>query len=323
MNSLKRFFVPRLLRPLMAIALVAILIFGHATPALAARSGGRMGGSAFRARPMPSRSYSRPSTPSYNRGPGGYYPGGGFGFPFLLPFFTFGGGAGSLFSILIFIAIANFLVSAFRRTREDGDSFVGSSESLDNPSVSINKLQIGVLAEARELQPELDKIAQLASTNSTEGLTRLLQETSLSLLRHPEYWAYGDATSETCRLVQAEAKFNQFALTERSKFQSETLSNVKGELSSTRSTDNALMIKSELDAPGEYILITLLVATQNKIALPNIQTSQDLKGALNLLGAVSSEQMLALEILWTPQVAGDTLTTDDLLESYPNLKIVA
>lgn len=321
MNLIKNFSVRRFLRPLMAIVLVAVLIFSTASPALAARSGGRMGGSAFRSRPMPSRSYNRPPARSYNRSPG-YYPGGGFGFPFLLPFFGFGG-VGSLFSILIFIAIANFVVSAFRRVGEDGGSILGSSESQVNPSVSVNKLQIGVLAEARHLQPELDKIAQQASTGSAEGLTKLLQETSLALLRHPEYWVYGDSNSEICRLTQAEAKFNQLALTERSKFQAETLSNVKGELKSAIANDTSSITKSDLDAPSEYILVTLLVAAQSKLPLPGIQSAEDVRNALNLLGAVSSEQMLALEVLWTPQIAGDTLTTDDLLEAYPNLKIVA
>ncbi|MEM9137043.1 MAG: hypothetical protein AAGB01_06815, partial [Cyanobacteria bacterium P01_F01_bin.42] len=144
----KKFSVQSLLRPLIAFALVCVLVVGQAAPAFAARTGGRMGGSAFRSRPMPSRSYSRsPRTtaPGYSRG----YR-GGFGFPFLLPFFGFGG-VGSLFSILIFIAIANFVVSAFRRVSEEGGAIFESSQSNSNPKVAIAKLQIGVLAEARHL----------------------------------------------------------------------------------------------------------------------------------------------------------------------------
>ncbi|MGH2414451.1 MAG: DUF1517 domain-containing protein, partial [Microcystaceae cyanobacterium] len=106
-----------LLKSLLALGLIAILVLGNASSALAARTGGRMGGGSFRS--APSRSYSPPSG-GYRSPAGGYggygYGGGGFGFPFLIPFFGFGGGFGGLFTILIFIAIANFLVRSFRNT---------------------------------------------------------------------------------------------------------------------------------------------------------------------------------------------------------------
>ena len=76
-----------LLKSLFAIGLVLTLAFSNADGALAARSGGRMGGGSFRA---PARSYSSPSR-TYAPSGGGYYPGGygggfggGFGFPFPL-----------------------------------------------------------------------------------------------------------------------------------------------------------------------------------------------------------------------------------------------
>src|SRR4028119_1837392 len=107
-----------LVKSLLVVGLVISLAFSHADGALAARTGGRIGGGSFSA---PSRTFSSPRTYAppgggyYPRG-GGYYPGGGgFGFPFLLPFWGVGGGCGGIFTILIFIAIANFLVQSFRR----------------------------------------------------------------------------------------------------------------------------------------------------------------------------------------------------------------
>jgi uncharacterized membrane protein len=305
-----------LLRPFLALALVVLIMVGSVQPALAARTGGRMGGSTFHSRPVPSRSYSRPSAPSYGGGYSrGYYPGGGFGLPFFLPFFTFGGGVGSLFMILVFIAIANFLVNSFRRAGDEGGGLFSGSSSLSNPTVSIAKLQIGVLASARELQPELDQIAQRAETQSSTGLAKLLQETSLALLRHPEYWVYGHGEVFTTQLTEAEAKFNQLALTERSKFQIETLSNVKGDLQ-TKSQTAAL----ETPSQNEYVLVTLLAAIQTQTLGPlTIRTEDQLRAALNQLGAAAGEQLLALEVLWTPQSAGDTLSTEELLTAYPTL----
>lgn len=42
--------------------------------------------------------------------------------PFLFPLFGFGGGFGGLFTILIFLAIANFLVQSFRRVGGSDDA---------------------------------------------------------------------------------------------------------------------------------------------------------------------------------------------------------
>jgi uncharacterized membrane protein len=301
-------------KSLIAIGLVITLALGNAGDALAARSGGRIGGGSFRA---PSRVYE-PAPRSYAPG-GGYYPGGGLGFPFLLPFFGFGGGFGGLFTILIFLAIANFLVQSFRR--------VGSGEvdslGYTNPKVSVARVQVGLLAQARDLQPELDEIALRADTNSAEGRAQVLQEATLALLRHPEYWVYGAAQSQQTALEAAEAKFNQLALAERSKFTEETLSNVNNQLRQAAPKASLPGSSGELaNQPGEYIVVTVVVGTEGKLELPAINSSDDLRQALRQIGSISSERLLALEVLWTPQAEGDTLSTDDILAGYPDLKLV-
>ncbi|TVR13320.1 MAG: DUF1517 domain-containing protein [Phormidium sp. GEM2.Bin31] len=305
-----------ILKSIFLVGVIAIVLFSQADGALAARSGGRMGGGSFRA---PSRSYSSPSR-SYapNRG----YGGGGFGFPFLIPFFGFGGGFGGLFSILIVISLANFLVRSFRGSMGDGDG--GEPQSL-NPTVSVAKLQVGLLAQARELQTDLDRIALTANTESAQGRAEVLQESTLALLRHPEYFAYASSETEQTRLNNAEAQFNRWSLSERSKFSEETLSNYDNQL---KQGDKSLPGESESgaitesDGVSEYIVVTLLVGVQGKLKLPAIQDAEGLNQALRDLGGVGAEQLLAVEVLWTPQAPGDTLTADDLLAGYPQLQLV-
>lgn len=316
-----------LLKHLFLFGLVATLALSHADGALAARTGGRIGGGSFRA---PSRTYSPPSR-TYAPGGGGYYapyPGGGFGFPFLFPFFGIGGGFGGLFTILIFIAIANFLVQTFRR--------VGSNdvevEYSSNPPVTVTRLQVGMLAQARDLQPELNRIAETADTNTPEGRAEILQEASLALLRHPEYWVYAGGNTKQARLGSAESEFNRLALAERSKFTEETLSNVNNQLkgSSPRGALSPASSPSELDnptrliteGPGEYIIVTLLAATLGNLQLPAINSVDDLRQALRIIGGVGGDRLLAIEVLWTPQAEGDTLTSDDLLAEYADLKLI-
>jgi uncharacterized membrane protein len=311
-----------LLKTLFAFGLVLALALGNADGALAARSGGRIGGGSFRA--PSSRSYT-PRT--YAPPGGGYapYPGGGFGFPFLIPFWGIGGGFGGLFSILIFLAIANFLVQSFRRTTSNGGEEAAYGE---NPTVSVTRLQVGLLAQARDLQPELNHIAETADTNSPEGRAEILQEASLALLRHPEYWVYAGGGTQQAKLNSAESQFNRLSLAERSKFSEETLSNVNNQLKAALAKealpaaelDNPTRLISE--GPGEYIIVTLLAAALGKFEIPQINSADDLRQALRIIGSLPSEQLLAIEVLWTPQAEGDTLTSDDLFAEYPDLKLV-
>ncbi|MBR8837073.1 MAG: DUF1517 domain-containing protein [Stigonema ocellatum SAG 48.90 = DSM 106950] len=321
-QKLQRAIKP-LFKSLLILSLVLTLALSHADGALAARSGGRIGGGSFR---MPSSS-SRTYAP--NRG-GGYYPapypgGGGFGFPFLIPFLGIGGGFGGLFSILIFIAIANFILQAFRRTTS-GE--VDAADISSNSPVSVTRLQVGMLASARTLQAELNHIAETADTNSPEGRAEILQEASLALLRHPEYWVYAGGGTHSSRLTSAEAEFNRLAIAERSKFTAETLSNVNNQLKAANPKD--ALPAGELDnptrliteGPGAYIIVTLVAATLGKFQTPTINNADDLRQALRQIGSIPSDKLLAIEVLWTPQAEGDTLTTDDLLAEYTDLKLV-
>ena len=320
MNKKLQGFLKPLFKTVFILSLVLTLAFSHGSDALAARSGGRIGGGSFR---MPS---SRSYTPRTNMpSSGGYYApyGGGFGFPFLLPLWGFGGGFGGLFGILIFFAMANFLVQTFRRVTS------GETEEVSynsNPSVSVTRLQVGLLAQARDLQTELNHIAETADTNTPAGRSEILQEASLALLRHPEYWVYAGSGTQQAKLNAAESQFNRLSLAERSKFSEETLSNVNNQLKAVLSKealsgeDNPTRLISQ--GSGEYIIVTLLVATLGKCQIPAINTADDLRQALRQIGSLPSEQLLAIEVLWTPQAPGDTLTSDDLFAEYPDLKLV-
>lgn len=316
-------FIKPFIKPLLAATLAIVLVFGQAQSALAA-SGGRIGGGSFR---TPSPSFSSPgrsySSPGGGYGGGGYYPGGGFGYgyPFLIPSIGIGG-FGSLFTVLIFLSIAGFLVRTLRSARSSDSDYGYDGASS---TVSLAKLQVGLLSEARSLQADLNRIAEAADTSSTAGLSQVLQETTLALLRHPEYWAYANSQIQQTNLLSAENQFNRLALTERSKFSAETLSNVDNLLKQAEARQ-ALAAGGELATlerePGEYIVVTMLVATEGKLQLPAINDTQDLRQAISQIGSVSSERLMALEVLWTPQAEGDTLSADDVIAQYPELKLV-
>jgi uncharacterized membrane protein len=324
-----RSVVRPLLTPLLAAGLVLSLVLGHPSQSLAAGTGGRIGGGGFRMSPSPtriappSRSYQPVPVPVPGGGYGyGYgYGGGGIGFPFILPIGFWG--FGSLFSILVFFAIASFLMRSLRNAGAEGNGYSATGMPM---TVSVAKVQVGLLSSARYLQKELNDIARSADTSSATGRAELLQESSLALLRHPEYWVYGATETQQAALTSAEAKFNQWSLAERSKYRVETLSNVNNQL--RQASQNALpgsggaIVPTEDDDTGEYILATIIVGVDGRLELPKIDDSQDLQAAVRQLGSIGSDRLLAVEVLWSPQAEGDALTKEDIIAQYPNLKLV-
>ncbi len=307
-----------MIKSFVAVGLVLTLIFAQTGDAFAARSGGRIGGGSFRA---PSRGYSAPSGGGYGRGGGGFYPGGGLS-P-LFWFLPFSGGGGGLFSLLIMVAVGGFLLQTFRRVT-GGDSFEGD---VYNPQVAIAEIQVGLLADARSVQSKLNQLAETVNTDTASGRMHLLQETSLELLRHPEYWTYAKTSTQQAKLDRAEGVFNQLSLNERGKFTTETLSKVNNQLRQAdanpilNSTGELTTVAQEQER-AEYIIVTLLVAATRSLDLPKINGEADLRQALQTLGSVDASAIVAIEAIWTPQANGDALTTDDILAYYPDLKLV-
>jgi uncharacterized membrane protein len=51
-----------------------------------------------------------------------------------------------------------------------------------------------------------------------------------------------------------------------------------------------------------------------------VDSADQLRTALSALGAVPASELLALEVIWQPDGAGDVLSADELITAYPQLK---
>jgi uncharacterized membrane protein len=74
------------------------------------------------------------------------------------------------------------------------------------------------------------------------------------------------------------------------------------------------------DASSDFIVVTLLVATRQRLALKGAASAEQLRASLQALGGLSSSDLLALEVIWQPDGAGEALSTEDLLTGYPDLQ---
>lgn len=290
--------------------------------ASAAGAGGRVGGSSFRSprmsRPAP-RAPAR--SPSYGGGYGySYGYGGGYSMPglFLNPFIMpIGGfGMGGFGSLLLFATAGAFLYESFAARKADQEL----GEQAD-PKTAVAVLKVGLLANARPLQLDLDAMARSADTASPAGLRYVLQQTATALLRNPDYWMYAAVDVRQARLSDAESQFTQLALEERLKLGEETLSNADG-----RRTEAPRARAGETDvtkAPSEYIVVALLVAAAGDLVtkLPKVvDGTKDVDRALRALAAVSKDQVQAVEVVWAPQSLKDTLSQQEMLMDHPELR---
>jgi uncharacterized membrane protein len=291
--------------------------------AQARRGGGRSGGGSFRSAPSrssPSRS-SRSSGSDYS---GGRYSSGSN--VYVVP-------GGTVYSyspmpLIVLVIILGILAIAIRSyinstnsanhdAITSADRAIGNSE-IDNNIVTISKIQVGLLAQARAIQTQLSEYSLNTDTKTPEGLAQLLQEAALALLRTPENWMHVLASSKTVRSrEEAQAIFNQLSIQERSKFSAESLTNVNG---IRRIQDNS----KQDNEPGSYIVVTLLIGTENDRPLfGDVYSAKELQQALERIAATPPEYLTVFELLWTPQSETESLTYDELLTEYTNLMQIA
>ena len=58
------------------------------------------------------------------------------------------------------------------------------------------------------------------------AIQKVLQETTLALLRQPDLWVYSNAENGSVPFTASESTFNRLSMSERSKLQAEITSNV-------------------------------------------------------------------------------------------------
>lgn len=222
---------------------------------------------------------------------------------------------GGLWSFLLFLLICGgilFIVWMILRNQNKSSP----QSELENDIVTVTKLQVALLAEARHIQAELSDLAVNCDLETAEGLTQFLQESALALLRSPEYWSHVLCSSQTVNSrEEAQQVFEQLSIKERSNFSAETLSNVGGYVQRR----SPVPVDGD-EGPAAYIVVTFLVGTaDDKPLFDKIYSAEQLRGALTRLAGISPDYLLVFELLWSPQEATDSLTYDELLTEYSDL----
>jgi uncharacterized membrane protein len=252
----------------------------------------------------------------------------GFGFlPFLLPFIGWGGGTGGgfgfggIFGLLIILGIVVLVgkvllqnLATARRYQRDRSS--STSMPLGEGRYAVVKCQLALLSTARSLQHDLQTYASAATTDTAAGLGAALQDVTMALMRYSDYWRSGLVqVQHAATLDDAERAFNQVVGQERAKLSEELTVNVDGVR-----RQSAPQASSPSNDVGQYLVVTLIVATgYPEFTAYQTPSAKDIEATLQRLGTLLTSDLLALEIMWSPENPDDTLTEDELIAEYPEL----
>ncbi|MBI4639372.1 MAG: DUF1517 domain-containing protein [Candidatus Tectomicrobia bacterium] len=239
-------------------------------------------------------------------------------------FYSSGGGFSSfwivLFGLIAIAVVLYVILSTLRRSSSDESSEAGETLKKGGLDLySIVKFQLALLSTARFVQDELRNIALQGRTDTPEELVDRLRETTVLLARHPEYWRYG--LWEVLRagtLDEAESLFHETVSEERSKLSQELTVNVDG-----RVQQRALKKEEEegIGEIGQYIVVTLILAlSTRRFSTIEYPAHEDIERLLKKLGGIIPDHLLALEMMWVPENPDDTLSEEELLMEYPDLK---
>ncbi len=322
----------RLLAGVLSLALILTLTADTWARSSGGRYGGRSGFSQSRSgtfrdggvsqRPAPMTPYGPSSPRTYT--PPVSSPGFGY-FPFFLPFLGWGGGTGGGFGfggilglliiLGIVVVVGKVLLQnlATARRYRPGQPLEGRA---GEDRYVLVKCQVALFSTARALQRALREQAHAAITDTPAGLATALQDLVVALTRYREYWRYGTVqVQHVQRIDEAERAFNLAVAQERAKLSEELTVNVDGVRRHA-----SMQQRAPAAEVGRYLVVTLIVASgYPEFAAYATPSLQELEGTMQRLGTLLASDLLALEVIWSPENPDDSLTEDELLTEYPEL----
>jgi uncharacterized membrane protein len=190
---------------------------------------------------------------------------------------------------------------------------------LENEIVTLTTIQIALKAEAPSIQANLSQLVMEVDIETDAGLWQLFQGVLSNVLENYQYWTHFLAESQTLTSREsAQNLFETISHKERRKFKTETLSNIDGKI--TQTTAPIDDIDDSEAGERAYIVVTLLIGTAHDEPLFNrIHSGRELKEALDKVALMSPDYLLIFELLWSPQVATDSLSESNLRSDYADL----
>jgi uncharacterized membrane protein len=225
--------------------------------------------------------------------------------------------------VITSLIVIGLLVKAFTATSEP-TSYVSLSDGLysfNRGDVDVTVLRVAIDGRARKfVQRELKVIADQYDTATAMGRAGMLSEVATLLRRTRDAWVYGGAVNEPMRTIgETKPAYDRFVDDARSRFQYETISNVQGQRTTLAGPD---ITPHSFEGEG-LILVTLIIAARTQLyTVAFIRDGQDLSNALEALAYLSAEQLVAVDIVWSPSEENDRMSSMELEARYPRPEVI-
>ncbi|MBX3269031.1 MAG: DUF1517 domain-containing protein [Sandaracinaceae bacterium] len=251
---------------------------------------------------------------------GGYSSSGGGG----------GGGGGLMGGLCCFLFIGGIvgLVIVANLFKKKGGGAAAAPGAPPGPAayhgpdaMYVSRLSIGIDWRARrDVQATLTRLAQSGDTSSPQGLANLLRETVLALRRAEMSWLYVSQESFGPIAPQsAEQQFRQIAMSQRSRFQKETVRAGWG--GGVQQQDAGPMQAHKNEGEGT-VVVSVIVAAYRALQPMQGADANQLRAALDNRAALTADQLGALEVVWSPSEENDRMSTAELEQNYPEMQLV-
>ena len=279
---------------------------GRSSGGSSGRSGGSYGGGSSRGGGYSGGGYSG----------GGYIPipvGPGYGYGY-----GYGGGGGIGLGGIVVVALLIGGVMLFMRRGmgRGGQGLLGGASGSTAQAVSVQVL----LSEGDEVKAALQQVAQNGDPDTNEGLSRMLTEAALVLLRHPERWTYGDVQRAQGTAEAADSQVGGWATRARAAFTEQTTSNYQNKDPKTGYAHKS-DYTFQKDTGDLYLAVTLAVAAVTLPGMPPAGTTNaaEVRAALTAISGVTPGDLIRAEVVWSPDVEGEFLSEDEAIAKYPTL----
>ncbi|GGJ71946.1 hypothetical protein GCM10008939_15470 [Deinococcus aquiradiocola] len=313
-----------MLRLLLAALLMTFSVLGTVHAQSGGGFGGRSSGSGSSSSGRSGGSYGGSSGGGYSPRGGSY--GGGYGGGYSGPViinngggygggYGYGGGGLGFGGIIVIVLIVGGVVLFMRRGMSGGRGLLAGSGTTGQ-AVSVQVL----LTEGDEVKRALQQVAQNGDPDSNEGLTRMMTEAALVLLRHPDRWTYADVQRAQGSAEAADSQVGAWATQARAAFTEQTTSNYQNRDVNTGFTHRG-DYTFQKETGDLYLAVTLAVAATTLSGMPPAGTTNatEVRAALAAISSVAPGDLLRAEVVWSPDAEGEFLSEDEAIQKYPAL----
>lgn len=187
-------------------------------------------------------------------------------------------------------------------------------------AMHVQRLSLGIdWRSRRDVQDALKALAETGNTSSPEGLAHLLREAVITLRRAEMGWLYVARENLGSFAPQrAEERFRQLATEMRASFQHEIVRSDAGALRA----NSAPEMRAHPNEGAGTVVVHLIIASRKAIAMGTLLDAQQIRAALDACGALSKHELVALEVVWSPAAENDRMSTAELEQNYPDMKLI-